>query len=157
MNKKQQIFLIALLVFALDQFSKYWLVEIFALPAKAPVVITANFSLVMAWNRGVSFSMFAHSAAWMPWMLLAVALIISLILIRLALKTDRTLDRIAYAMVVGGAMGNALDRVRFGAVVDFLYAHIDDLGWPAFNVADSAICVGVGLLMFGMLRRPDQK
>jgi signal peptidase II len=57
-------------------------------------------------------------------------------------------------MVMGGALGNVVDRLRFGAVADFFYAHIGDLGWPAFNVADSAICIGVGILLVMMLKLP---
>jgi signal peptidase II len=72
----------------------------------------------------------------------------------MALKSERNLERIGYAMVVGGALGNAIDRLRFGAVADFFYAHIGDLGWPAFNVADIAICSGVGLLLLALFMSP---
>ncbi len=141
-------------IFALDQLSKWWLLEVFRIAERAPVRLHENFALVMAWNKGVSFSMFAHSAAWMPYLLVAVALVISAILVRMCLQSPLRLERIGYAFVVGGAMGNAIDRLRFGAVADFFYAHIGDLGWPAFNVADMAICVGVGLLLFSMLKHP---
>ena len=104
----------------------------------------------MAWNRGVSFSMFSHAATWMPWLLVGLALVICAVLIHLALKSQNRWERAGYAMVVGGALGNALDRARFGAVADFFYAHIGDLGWPAFNVADMAICGGVALLLLSL-------
>lgn len=149
-----QLLLVAGLVFALDQASKYWLIEIFNIREKASLPLHPNFTLVMAWNRGVSFSMFAHSAEWMPYVLTALALLISAILVRLCLKSESKFERLGYAMVVGGALGNALDRVRFGAVADFFYAHIGELGWPAFNVADMAICGGVGLLLFSLLKPP---
>jgi signal peptidase II len=144
--------LIASLVFALDQWSKWWLLYVFDIPMRAPVSLTENFALVMAWNRGVSFSLFAHEAEFMPYVLVAVAVIISAILVRLYFKSTHRLERIGYAMVVGGAMGNAIDRLRYGAVADFFYAHIGDLGWPAFNVADMAICTGVGLLLWVLVR-----
>ena len=146
------VLLIAIAVFFADQGSKYWLIHGLDLAHRAPMRLCANFALVMAWNTGVSFSMFAHQADWMPWLLTAAAVIISALLLHLALHTPKRIERIGYAMVIGGALGNACDRARFGAVADFFYAHIDDLGWPAFNVADMAICTGVGLLLLNILR-----
>ncbi len=151
---KRSLLVIALGVCALDQASKYWLLAVFDIAARAPVRLHENFALVMAWNRGVSFSMFSHSAEWMPYLLASVAAAISALLVRLALRSARRLEAIGYAMIVGGAMGNALDRLRFGAVADFFYAHVGPLGWPAFNVADMAICLGVGLLLFCLLKAP---
>lgn len=147
-----QLLMIASGVFILDQLSKYWLIYELNLPTRAPMHINEYFSLVMAWNTGVSFSMFAHSAEWMPWALTAVAVLISGILTHLCLKSDVRRERIGYAIVIGGALGNACDRVRYGAVADFFYAHLGTLGWPAFNVADMAICLGVGVLLLAMLR-----
>lgn len=146
--------LIALAVFLLDQWSKWWLINVYGMGMRSRVDLHEYFALVMAWNRGVSFSMFAHSAEWMPKVLVAAAVIISGLLVRLALQAERRGERVGYALVVGGALGNAYDRVRFGAVADFFYAHIGDLGWPAFNVADMAICVGVGLLLLSVVKRP---
>jgi signal peptidase II len=141
-------------VFVFDQLSKWWLLEVFHIAQRSPVRLSENFALVMAWNKGVSFSMFSHSAAWMPYVLSAVAAVISAVLVRLCLKSEKRFERVGYAMVIGGALGNVVDRLRFGAVADFFYAHIGDLGWPAFNIADSAICVGVGLLLFSMVKYP---
>lgn len=149
-----QLLLIASVVLVLDQLSKYWLLEMFELPTRSPYVINEYISLVMAWNKGVSFSMFTHDAAFMPYVLMAVAICICAILVHLHLKSENKWERVGYAMVVGGALGNVIDRARFGAVVDFLYAHIGDLGWPAFNVADSAICIGVGLLLLQLIKKP---
>lgn len=152
-ERAKPVLCIALLVFLADQASKYLLIQKMALGNNVPIRLCDNFALVMAWNRGVSFSMFSHSSEWMPWVLTVAAVIISMILLRLALHTPKKWERIGYAMVIGGALGNAFDRARFGAVADFFYAHIGDLGWPAFNVADMAICCGVGLLLLGMLRQ----
>ena len=141
-------------VFVLDQLTKWWLLEVFHIAQRSPVSLHENFALVMAWNKGVSFSMFSHSAAWMPYVLSAVAVMISAVLVRLCLKSPHRWERMGYAMVVGGALGNVVDRLRFGAVADFFYAHIGDLGWPAFNIADSAICIGVGVLLISMVKHP---
>lgn len=138
-----------------DQSSKFWLLYHYDIASKSPVAFGPYFSLVMAWNRGVSFSMFSHSAAWMPWVLTALAIVISTLLLRLALKTPFTREKLAYGLVIGGAIGNAIDRVRFGAVADFFYVHVGSVGWPAFNIADSAICLGVGILLLGMIKKPS--
>jgi signal peptidase II len=145
---------IILSVFALDQVSKYWLLYKVGMATRPPIALCDYFSLVMAWNTGVSFSLFAHGAPFMRWLLVGMALLVSALLLRLALVSEKRSERVGYAMVIGGALGNALDRVRFGAVADFFYAHIGDIGWPAFNVADMAICAGVGLLLLSMFKRP---
>ncbi|MES2984259.1 MAG: signal peptidase II [Pseudomonadota bacterium] len=149
-----QVGLVALLVFALDQLSKYWVVVVVGMQTRPPVVLNEYMSLVMAWNRGVSFSMFSHESQVMPYVLTLLAVVVSAILARLALKSERRWERIGYAMVIGGALGNALDRLRHGAVADFLYVHVGALGWPAFNVADSGICIGVGLLLICLVKHP---
>lgn len=146
--------LVTLLVIALDQFSKWWLVEMVGMGSRPPIEVTSFFRLVMVWNQGVSFGMLNHGATYMPWFLVFVAVVISLILARLGLKSEWHLERIGYAMVIGGALGNVIDRLRFRAVADFFYFHLGRLGWPAFNVADSAICLGVILLLWMMLKHP---
>jgi len=109
---------------------------------------------VLWWNRGVSFSLLAHGGGVSPWLLVGLSLVICALLLRLAMKATHGAERMGYAMVIGGALGNVIDRVRFGAVADFLYFHSGDLGWPAFNVADAAICVGVGVLLLYLLKSP---
>lgn len=144
--------LLAVLVIAVDQASKQWLMEYMAARHFAPLPLSEYFSLVMAWNRGVSFSMLSSEAAWMPYLLAALAVGVSLLLARLARRSTNRSEAMAYALVIGGALANAADRLRFGAVPDFFYAHIGRWGWPAFNVADMAICAGVGLLLFTTLK-----
>lgn len=145
---------IVLVVLALDQLSKFWLLYTVGMISRPPLVVTDFFSLVMVWNHGVSFGMFSKSPDFMPYVLIAMAVVISGIMLRLALKSGAICERIAYAMVIGGALSNALDRVRVGAVADFFYFHLGELSWPAFNVADSCICVGVGLLLIYLLKHP---
>ncbi len=151
-ERLRPVLFIAVLVFLADQASKYWLIHGVGLSDGVPIRLGSYFALVMAWNRGVSFSMFAHSTEWMPWALTLGAVLISALLLRLALHTPNKWERIGYALVIGGALGNAFDRARFGAVADFFYAHIGDLGWPAFNVADMAICTGVGVLLLQLMQ-----
>lgn len=157
MRAARELLMVAPLVLVLDQWSKDWLIHGFQIAARSPYRLCEYFSLVMAWNRGVSFSMFSSGATWAPYALIGLAVLVSGVLARLALRAPTRRDRLGYALVIGGALSNALDRVRFGAVADFFYAHVGELGWPAFNVADMAICLGVGLLMLGAFGERSEK
>ncbi len=140
---------------AVDQLSKWWLLYQVGMMVRDPIEVTPFFKLVMVWNQGVSFGMFhASSLAYMPWILIALALGISGVLIKLARDSVQPAERAAYALVVGGALGNVIDRLNYGAVADFFYFHWGTLGWPAFNVADASICIGVAWLLLGMLKTP---
>jgi len=111
-------------------------------------VILPVFSLVKRYNTGISFSFLATDHVYGPWVFAALATVIALgLLIWLSQTADR-LPAIGLALVVGGAIGNVIDRVREGAVMDFLLFHWQDLAWPAFNLADSFITIGVALLIF---------
>lgn len=143
----------ALVTTMLDQLSKHWLLFDVGMIDRAPITITTWFSIVMVWNKGVSFGMFAANWGWGALLLIAVALMIIGVLVFYAISPRTTwLERLAYGMIIGGAVGNVIDRVRYGAVADFFYFHIGDLGWPAFNIADSAICIGVGILLLTMMK-----
>ena len=137
---------IALLVVFLDQLSKYYMLnEILGL--QNIVIITPFFSLVRAWNTGVSFSMFNNYGNVGAWALSAVALMIVVFLL-VWLKTEKNkVAQVALGMIIGGAIGNVIDRIRLGAVFDFLDLHIGENHWPAFNLADSFICIGAAVLI----------
>jgi signal peptidase II len=105
------------------------------------------FDLVLWWNRGVSFGMLVHDFDFMPYLLTALALVIAFALCFWLWRARRHMDALALGLVIGGAIGNAIDRLRFGAVVDFIYFYAGTWYWPAFNIADSAICVGVVLML----------
>lgn len=134
-------------ILVIDQASKWLILEIIDLDTRRNVPVTGFFSLVMVWNYGVSFGMFAMPGTWMPYVLKGLAVAISAVLTVLAVRSADGYERSAYAVIVGGALGNVIDRFLYGAVVDFLYFHIGDLGWPAFNVADSCIFLGVAYLV----------
>lgn len=135
-------------VIVLDQLSKWWIVEKLGMGHRPPVILNEYMALVMVWNRGISFGILNHETEYMPYVLTALAVVISAILLRFARRSKLLLERFAYGFVIGGALSNAIDRVRFGAVADFFYVHYGTLGWPAFNLADAMICIGVGLLLF---------
>lgn len=147
--------LLALATLVLDQLSKWVMLSLVYPAQQPPIVVTEFFSLVMVWNRGVSFGMLNRPdvAAATPYFILLVSLVVVAVLVRMALRSASGLERIGYALVVGGALGNVVDRLRFGAVADFFYFHLGALGWPAFNIADSAICIGVFILLIATLGR----
>lgn len=140
---------LAALVVLLDQLTKWWILELMDPPRQ--IELTPFFNLVLAWNRGVSFSLFHSGAAYAPYILSAVALAVVAGLLWWIGRQERLLPALAIGLVIGGALGNVIDRLTFGAVVDFLDFHAGNWHWPAFNLADSAITVGViGLVADGL-------
>ncbi|HET6161112.1 MAG TPA: signal peptidase II [Dongiaceae bacterium] len=134
-------------VVLLDQASKF-LVFRSLMTEQTEMVVLPIFSLVKRYNTGISFSILATDHAIGPWVFALLAAIIAFgLLIWLSQTADR-LPAIGLALVVGGAIGNVIDRVREGAVMDFLLFHWRDWAWPAFNLADSAITIGVALLIY---------
>ncbi|MFK7839801.1 MAG: signal peptidase II [Bdellovibrionales bacterium] len=127
------------------------LVEWFAhAPERLPYVvheILPFFNFVVVWNQGVSFGMFSNNLDYGPYILIALSIIISIGFFIWMFNTQDPVNRLGIAMVIGGAIGNVFDRFRFGAVFDFLDFHIFGFHWPAFNIADSAIVIGVFILM----------
>lgn len=111
------------------------------------------FNISLVWNTGVSFSMFSGSSEFNRWALVAMSLAVIRFIYKMASEGDEPLDTIGFSMVIAGAVGNVLDRIRFGAVVDFLDFHIGRYHWPAFNIADIAICIGVAVLIWRQLFR----
>lgn len=139
--------LVAMPIVALDQLTKWWVLNGLMDPPRV-LPITDFFNLVLVWNRGVSFGLFDSDSPWGPILLSALAVAISVVLVIWLRRAGNRLTAVAIGVVLGGAIGNVIDRVRFGAVVDFLDFHAFGYHWPAFNVADSAISVGVGLLLY---------
>ena len=134
-----------------DQASKWALLNLAGLRDLSPDVhirILPVFDLVMWWNRGTSFSLFRTGANWGPYVFSLGALAIIGLLVLWLSRIASPILAAAIGAVIGGALGNVVDRLRFGAVADFFYAHVGDYGWPAFNVADSLIVVGIGVLVF---------
>lgn len=147
---------VALVVIAADQASKAWILGFFADRAGEPVAtVTPFFNLVLTGNRGMSFGLFNTNAAMNTavFTVLAVAIVIALLVwLR---RANNPMIRLALGMIIGGAIGNVIDRLMRGAVVDFLDFHLGSWHWYAFNVADAAICLGVvALLLDGLLARP---
>ena len=147
-------------VIVLDQLSKWWVVEklmrpdgVEGTPFYTPVriILAPFFDLVMAWNRGVSFGIGNNGGAWNAVILSGLALVIVAAMLVWLRKAEAPLAQVALGGIIGGALGNVIDRARFGAVADFLDVHSAGYHWPAFNLADSAITVGAIFLVLDSL------
>lgn len=137
---------LAALVAILDQLSK-WLILTQVMSPPRVVEVTGFFNLVLVGNRGVSFGLFSNDLPWAQPVMAALAFGISIVLIIWLWRAETRFLAAAIGLVMGGAVGNAIDRLVHGAVIDFLDFHAMGYHWPAFNVADSAICVGVFLIL----------
>lgn len=139
-------------VVVLDQITKAIVVATLVPMQRVPVL--PFFDWTLTFNTGVAFSLFNDGPAWTRYGLSAFAIVVAVAFTVWMMKlprTDRT-SAAALALVVGGAIGNVIDRLRLGHVVDFVLLHYDGWSWPAFNVADSAIFVGAALLLIAGLR-----
>lgn len=146
----------AALAAGLDQLSKA--LAFGYLAETAPVVQVAPFfNLVTAWNTGVSFSMFNNLGTAGVYILSAFSLVVAAFLVCWLKKETSRYMQIALGLVIGGALGNVIDRIRFGAVFDFLDVHVSGYHWPAFNLADSFICIGAALIVCDGLFRSSCK
>ncbi len=143
------------LVVVLDQASKWTIVQGFYEGEVEQV--TSFFNLVLAYNRGAAFSFLSEAGGWQRWFFIVLALGISAFLYRWLsqLKASERLTAISLSLILGGAWGNVIDRALYGMVTDFLDFHLNAWHWPAFNLADSAITLGVALLLWTLL--PQKK
>ena len=147
---KRWLGLAALLV-ALDQLSKSGVAR--TLGYGGNIELTPFFNLVLVHNRGAAFSFLSSASGWQREFFIAIAVVASVWVVYLLRRhPQRTLFCLALSLILGGAVGNVIDRVLFGAVVDFLDFHIAGYHWPAFNLADSAITCGAALLVWGSFR-----
>jgi len=143
-------------VMLVDQISKWWVLDIIHLPDREPIELTGFFHLTFVRNHGVSFGMLKADSGVQVWGLTALAAVIAGVFLWWMRTAERTLTTAALALVVGGALGNMIDRVRFGNVVDFL--DFSGLYFPwVFNVADASITVGATLLVLDYFVNGEEK
>jgi signal peptidase II len=138
--------LLAVTLFIIDQISKQWIVNHYALFQGFEV--TSFFNIIRVHNPGAAFSFLANAGGWQQYFFTVLAFVVSAYLLWMMRQAPN--DRrqcFALGLIVSGAIGNVVDRIRFGYVVDFLDVHVAGMHWPAFNVADSCICVGAALLI----------
>ncbi len=166
------LLLIAFLIIAADQASKWYVMEHVLRPhvegeaaatppdfitwyesepkalASTEVAVMPHFNLVSVWNKGISFGMFKQTSDYGPLILISLSLIIALFFVIWLFRGPDRMQETGILLVIGGALGNVIDRARYGAVFDFLDFHAFDYHWPAFNIADSGIVLGVAVLIF---------
>ncbi len=156
--KEKKTFFIGLfistVVVLIDQFTKYitmTTIEHIILKTNGVhthIKKTSFFNLVLVWNKGISFGMFNNNNNITTTTILLIILAIITYILYILWKNNNTIQMFCYSLIFGGAIGNIIDRINYGAVIDFIDLHIGDLHWPAFNFADSCICVGIGLYLF---------
>ena len=143
---------IAVIVILLDQISKIVMRRLFTYGESHAV--TSFFNLVLVYNKGAAFSFLASGTGWQRYLFTGLGIVAALFIIYMLHKhAGQRLFSWALSLVLGGALGNVIDRVLYGHVIDFLDFHLRGWHWPAFNIADSAICVGAALFILDELRR----
>jgi signal peptidase II len=146
---------IAAIVILLDQLSKITISRVFEYGESK--VITSFFNIVLVYNKGAAFSFLAAESGWQRYFFTALGIAAALFIVYLLKRhAGKRLFCWALALILGGAIGNVIDRVVYGHVIDFLDFHLHGWHWPAFNIADSAICIGAALFVIDELRRVNK-
>ncbi len=142
---------VSLLVLVLDQASKLLADAMLAL--HQPVMLIPSLAITKAYNTGAAFSFLGDASGWQRWFFVGLAVLVSVVLLvwLLRLKTGERRTALALSLILGGAIGNLVDRVIYGYVIDFIDVYYGSWHWPIFNIADSAITVGAGLLLLDAL------
>jgi signal peptidase II len=145
----------ALAALAIDQAVKLWLLFVYDIAEKGAVPLTPFFDLVLVWNKGISYGLFQQESAFGQWVLLGLKLAAVILLWAWMSRVTTRLSAACLGLIIGGALGNALDRLTYGAVADFAHFHITTASWTfswyVFNLADVAIVVGVAGLLYESL------
>ncbi|MEK6731430.1 MAG: signal peptidase II [Pseudomonadota bacterium] len=153
--KKLNWLFISAFVLVLDQWTKLIALKYLDMYIARPIMPFLNFTL--AYNTGAAFSFLDAASGWQRWLFIGIALSVAVLALIWLLRSHNNehLLPVALALIMGGAVSNVLDRIRLGSVVDFIDVYVKTWHWPAFNVADSAICIGVFILLLLMFFEPD--
>ncbi|PZN94060.1 MAG: signal peptidase II [Hyphomicrobiales bacterium] len=149
--------IVVLVVFLADQALKLWLLFGLRLAETGPFAVTPFMNIVLAWNRGISYGLFQQGTDIGRWALVVISIAAAIWLGRWMWREERALTVVSLALIVGGALGNGLDRAVYGAVVDFVHLHYGSFSWYIFNIADAAIVVGVLGLLYESFRPGAEK
>ena len=147
----------AFLMLLIDQAHKFWMLDVYDIASRQPVQVLPFFDLVMAWNKGVSYSLFEANTELGRYGLLAVTGAATMFLAVWLGRSTTKLSGLGLGLIIGGAIGNGIDRALYGAVADFFHFHVGSFSWYVFNLADIGIVAGVGLLLYESLVSPDAK
>ncbi|MBM3468251.1 MAG: signal peptidase II [Alphaproteobacteria bacterium] len=138
-------------VYILDQVSK-WIVLKHLMTSPHTFSVTSFLNIILAWNKGISFGLLSNNNPYSVWILVVIAIGFAALLILWILQAETKIMSLAFGLVLGGALGNVTDRIRFGAVADFLDFHVYGFHWYTFNIADAAIVLGVALILLEYLK-----
>jgi signal peptidase II len=141
-------FALAALTLVADQATKLYTLFVFDLPVREPVRLAPVLDLIVVWNRGISYGLFQQHTELGRWVLTLVSVLAAVALSLWIRRTASAWLAASLALIVGGALGNAIDRVAYGAVFDFIHFHVGSFSWYVFNVADAAIVAGVAGLLY---------
>lgn len=150
--KKLWFFLLSILVIVLDQMSKTFILNSYI--AYHPEKILSFLNITLAYNTGSAFSFLSEAGQWHKWFFISFASLMSVVIAvwLLCLKANEKLQAFGLSLILGGAVGNLIDRIRLGHVIDFIDVFYKNYHWPVFNIADCAICIGALLLVFQFVR-----
>jgi len=139
--------IVALVTFLIDQGHKTWMIYVYDIGAKQKVTLTPFFDLILVWNKGISYGLLPQDGALGRLALIGFAVVATIALVLWLARVTTTLTAVSIGLIIGGAVGNAIDRAVYGAVADFFALHAFGFDWYVFNIADVAIVAGViGLL-----------
>lgn len=155
MYSKTLWYVLGLLILVLDQLSK-WLITHTLEPFET-IQVFPGFDLTLRYNKGAAFSFLAYESGWQRWFFIALASIVSMILLIWLTKVDarKRLEGFGLVLILSGAIGNLIDRALFGHVIDFILFYYRQWEYPAFNIADAAICIGTCLLAISLFYKPS--
>ncbi|MGI9378689.1 MAG: signal peptidase II [Methyloligellaceae bacterium] len=149
--------LFAIGALVIDQIHKSWMLHVFDIAEKGIVRVTPFFDLVMVWNRGISYGLFQQDSEAGRFFLVGVSILASLVLILVLARSETRLSAVSLGLIIGGALGNGIDRLIYGAVADFFSLHAFGFYWYVFNIADVAIVAGVIGLLYDLLVESRKK
>ncbi len=149
-------FLLALIVLVADQLSKWWILESFNLPQKGSVELLPFLNFTMVWNKGISMGLMTADGDLGRWILVGVTTVVTIALVVWLVRCSDKWLSLALGALIGGAVGNILDRIVYGAVADFIHLHAFNWSFYVFNVADAMISLGVIILLLDGLRSEDK-
>ncbi|MGE0844636.1 MAG: signal peptidase II [Flavobacteriaceae bacterium] len=138
----------ALLVLALDQASKYWFVDVYGIAGRPPLRVTGFFDILLVWNYGISYGLFQQDGELGRYVLIGLTVLACLLIAVWMRRSAGRIAALSLGLILGGAVGNAIDRIFRGAVVDLFHFHWGDFSWYVFNLADAAIVAGVAGLLY---------
>lgn len=152
MSRARQGALIALVILLADQISKVWLLYLYQIELNGDLLLAPFATITLVWNRGISYGLFQQEADLGRWLLVIISFVAAAAFAFWLRQNPPRLVAWALGLVIGGAVGNGIDRLVYGAVVDFVHLHWGGFSWYVFNVADCAIVVGVVLLLLDAVR-----